>query len=69
MLTPVTERITLYRDIPVRTEIIHAKKDEISSDLIADEFISGRRRLPHWDEEVEEWLARVEFLAKFCPDF
>ncbi|MCX5791608.1 MAG: hypothetical protein NTY45_05225, partial [Elusimicrobia bacterium] len=68
MLTPVTETLTLYRDIVIRTGIAAAARTKVSSDLIADEFTSGRHKLQHWDEEVEEWLARVAFLAAACPD-
>jgi len=69
MLTPVTETVTYYRDIPIRTEITVAARSKASSGLIAEEFISGRHKLSAWDEEVEEFLARVDFLAKDCPDF
>ena len=69
MLTPVTENLTLYRGITVRREITTARPSKPSSDLIADEFIGGRQKLQHWDEEVDDWLARVEFLAKACPYF
>jgi len=68
-LTPVTEITTYYRDIPIATRITSAAKGKPSADLIAEEFISGRQKFRQWDEEVEEWFARVEFLAKACPDF
>ena len=68
MLTPVTETVTFYRDIPIRVEIAVAARSKASSGLIAEEFISGRHKLSAWDEEVEEFLARVEFLARTCPD-
>ncbi len=68
MLTPVMENLTLYRGVIIRREITAAKPSKPSSDLIAEEFISGRQKLQHWDEEVDDWLARVEFLAKACPD-
>ena len=68
MLTPVTETLTLYRDIVIRSEITTAAKGKASSDLIAAEFTSGRHKLQNWNEEAEEWLARVEFLSKACPD-
>ncbi|MFA6582818.1 MAG: ATP-dependent helicase HrpB [Elusimicrobiaceae bacterium] len=68
-LTPVTEMLTLYQDVIIRKDITSAAHGKPSADLIAGEFISGRHKLRYWDEEVEEWLARVEFLAKACPDF
>ena len=69
MLAPITETLTLYRGITIRREVSSAQAGKPSSDLIAEEFISGRQKLSKWDEEVEEWLARVDFLSKACPDF
>ncbi len=69
MRTPVTETLTLYRGLVVRREMAAAKPAKDSSELIADEFINGGQKLQHWDEEVENWLARVDFLARACPDF
>jgi ATP-dependent helicase HrpB len=68
MRTPVTETLTLYRGVTVRREIAAAKPAKASSELIAEEFISGAEKLQKWDEEVEDWLARVEFLSGACPD-
>ncbi|MHB0996643.1 MAG: ATP-dependent helicase HrpB [Elusimicrobiales bacterium] len=69
MRTPVTETLTFYRGVVIRREVAAARPAKASSDLIAGEFIGGNERFQHWDEEVEDWLARVEFLAKACPDF
>lgn len=68
MRTPVIETLTLYRGVTVRREVAAAKPAKASSELIAEEFISGNEKLQKWDEEVEEWLARVDFLARACPD-
>ena len=69
MLTPVTETVTMYRDIIIRREISSAMRGKPSSDLIADEFVSGRHKFSEWNESVEEWFCRVDFLARACPDF
>jgi len=69
MKIPVTETLTLYRGVTVRREKVYAKPAKASSELIAEEFISGAEKLQKWDEEAEDWLARVEFLARACPDF
>ncbi|MBI4350824.1 MAG: ATP-dependent helicase HrpB [Elusimicrobia bacterium] len=68
MLTPVTEHLTLYRGVTISREVTAAEPGKPSSDLIAEEFIEGRQKLRHWDEEAEDWLARVEFLSGACPD-
>ncbi|KAF0124347.1 MAG: ATP-dependent helicase HrpB [Elusimicrobia bacterium] len=68
MLTPVTERLTYYRDIEIKKEITSARRGKASADLIADEFIGGRQKFRRWDDEVDDWLARVDFLHRACPD-
>jgi ATP-dependent helicase HrpB len=68
MRTPVTETLTLYRDITIRSEVSGATPGRASSGLIAEEFISGRQKIAAWNEEAEDWLARVEFLSRACPD-
>jgi ATP-dependent helicase HrpB len=68
MRTPVTETLTVYRGVTVRREVSAARPAKASSELIAEEFISGGEKLQKWDEEVEDWLARVDFLAGACPD-
>ncbi|MDD4005522.1 MAG: ATP-dependent helicase C-terminal domain-containing protein, partial [Elusimicrobiaceae bacterium] len=68
-LSPVTEVLTMYNDMIVRREITSAAKGIPSADLIAAEFTSGRHKLRYWDEQVGQWLARVEFLSRTCPDF
>lgn len=68
MRTPVTETLTLYRGVTVRREVAAAKPARDSSELIAEEFMNGTEKFQKWDEEVEDWLARVEFLAGACPD-
>lgn len=68
MLSPVTETLTMYRDIVIRTGISSAAKGKPSSDLIAEEFVSGRQKFAAWNEDVEDLLARVEFLSKACPE-
>jgi ATP-dependent helicase HrpB len=69
MRTPVTETLTLYRGVTVRRVVAAARPAKASSELIAGEFISGTEKFQKWDEDVEDWLARVDFLAKACPDF
>ncbi|MDA8243395.1 MAG: ATP-dependent helicase HrpB [Elusimicrobia bacterium] len=68
MRTPVTETLTLYRGVTIRRETAAARPAKASSELIAEEFVGGGQKLQNWDEEVEDWLARVEFLARACPD-
>ena len=32
-------------------------------------MLAGRLELYKWDEQVERWIARVNCLAEYCPDY
>jgi ATP-dependent helicase HrpB len=36
--------------------------------LLAAEVLAGRLRLEGWDDAAEQWILRVNFLAKACPE-
>lgn len=36
--------------------------------LLADEVEAGRCTLKHWNEDVEQWITRVNCLAGWCPE-
>ncbi len=40
-----------------------------SAQLLAEEVIAGRLKLKLWDDEVEQWIVRLNRLADWCPDF
>lgn len=69
MLTPLLKKNTYYKDLLIESEIQNFEPNKAACELIAEEFISGRHKFTHWDDEVENWLSRVNFLAKVCPDF
>ena len=69
MLTPVRQTNTYYKDVLIETRSEHAAKGKVSSEIIAEEFISGRQKFKEWDENTEDFLERVSFLHKCCPDF
>ena len=44
------------------------KPDEsVAAELLSGEIQAGRLSLKKWDEEVEQWIQRVGFLAVHCP--
>lgn len=69
MLTPIKKTNTYYRDVLIETRTEHCQSGKISSEVIAEEFISGRQKFKEWNEDTEDFLERVNFLHKHCPDF
>ena len=39
-----------------------------SAELLAAEVVAGRLNLKGWDAVVENWILRVNFVARHCPD-
>lgn len=37
--------------------------------LLAEEVIGGRLELNDWDHGIEQWITRLNCLAKWCPEF
>ena len=40
-----------------------------AAELLAGEILAGRLTLKNWDEEVEQWIARVNFMSVHCPEY
>jgi ATP-dependent helicase HrpB len=58
-----------FRDIRLGKKMVEPPPLEQSAMLLADEISAGRLELKDWDNSVEQWIARLNCLAKWCPDF
>jgi ATP-dependent helicase HrpB len=69
---PATRRVTaeeqtLFRDLPIETRSADPPPEEASK-LLAEEVLRGRLSINGWDESVEQWILRVNLLARHCPE-
>jgi ATP-dependent helicase HrpB len=63
----VGERQVLFRDLALAAA--PADPDpEAAARLLADEVTAGRLALKGWTGAVEQWIARVNFVAGACPE-
>jgi len=58
-----------FRDLRLDKKMIEPPPLEQAAMLLADEIASGRLELKDWDHSVEQWIARVNCLARWCPEF
>jgi ATP-dependent helicase HrpB len=70
---PVTRRVyaevqTLFRDLVIESKRADNPPADAAAALLAGEVLRGSLTLKQWDHEVEQWIARVNFLADACPD-
>ncbi len=62
-------RVTRFHDLILRSEEYPAKDDPAAAQLLARQVVAGTCPLKHWDNSVEQWIARVNFVAAEFPEF
>ena len=64
----VVERRRMFRDLVLDTSITHDPKPDEAAAVLATEVLKGNLDIPGWDDEIENWILRVNLLAQWCPD-
>ncbi len=62
------EEQVCFRDLAIESRRIEPPPAEEAARLLAAEVVSGRLALKEWNDGVEQWIRRVNFLARTCPD-
>lgn len=70
---PAGRRVDCKRQKRFRDLVLEEKEGgEVDCDqaasLLAAEVVAGRLHLKHWNAEVENWIQRVNFVARHCPE-
>jgi ATP-dependent RNA helicase HrpB len=64
----IGRRTTLFHDLLLRSEEFAAGDDPATARLLAREVAAGTCPLKHWVNAVEQWIARVNFVAAQFPE-
>jgi ATP-dependent helicase HrpB len=64
----VVRRAKVFRDLILENRDRDAEPGPASSSCLADQVREGNLRLNGWDDAVEQWLHRVNFLTRLCPE-
>ncbi|MBL9136805.1 MAG: ATP-dependent helicase HrpB [Verrucomicrobiales bacterium] len=64
----VAEESLMFRDLPLETRRVEPPPADAAAQLLADEVIAGRLTLTQWTHAVEQWILRLNSLARWCPD-
>jgi ATP-dependent helicase HrpB len=64
----VGHRTTLFHDLILRSEEFSPKGDPLAAQILAREVLAGSCPLKHWDNAVEQWIERVNFVAREFPE-
>ena len=65
----VARREIVFRDLPLEARPLDPPPAEESARLLAKAVLSGECVLKEWDRAVDQWIARVNLLAKAWPDW
>jgi len=69
---PVTRKVDAadvvrFRDLILSSVEVEPPTD-LAASLLADEIVAGRLQVTSWDHAVEQWIRRLNLLARSCPD-
>ncbi|MGI8819326.1 MAG: ATP-dependent helicase HrpB [Chthoniobacterales bacterium] len=64
----VGRRQVSFHDLPLRSETADPPSEQAAA-LLAREVLAGTCPLKNWDNAVEQWILRVNFLATSFPEF
>jgi ATP-dependent helicase HrpB len=70
---PASRRVVCRRQVCFRDLILEEKEGgepdpDQAAALLAEEVLAGRLVLKNWDTVVENWIQRVNFVARHCPE-
>lgn len=64
----ISKQVTLFRDLALSTSIAGTPPAEAAAALLARAVMAGRFTLKQWTPAVEQWIARLNGLARWCPE-
>ena len=64
----VVRRAKVFRDLILENRDRDAEPSPEASSCLAKEVLDGNLRLNAWDDAVEQWLHRINFLTRLCPE-
>ena len=64
----VVRRAKVFRDLILENRDRDAEPGPEASSCLAKEVLDGNLRLNAWDDAVEQWLHRINFLTRLCPE-
>jgi ATP-dependent helicase HrpB len=62
-------RVTMFHDLILRSEEFAPADNPDTAGILAREVLAGTCPLKNWDNAVEQWIARVNFVATVFPEY
>ncbi|MCZ6873468.1 MAG: ATP-dependent helicase HrpB [bacterium] len=65
----VMNELTCFHDLVLASKRAAEPPAEKAAALLGREVVAGRFKLKYWSPAVEQWIARLNSLATWCPEF
>ena len=71
---PTTKRaqaaeLLKFRGLALSARRVEPPPTDAAAHLLAEQVIAGNLTLKDWDDSVDQWILRLNLLAKWCPEF
>lgn len=63
------KELRTFRGLQLEAKIVEPPPIDQAAALLAEQVIAGKLALNDWDHGVEQWITRLNLLAKWCPEF
>ncbi|HVV70469.1 MAG TPA: ATP-dependent helicase C-terminal domain-containing protein, partial [Verrucomicrobiae bacterium] len=57
-----------FRDLAIGSRRVDPPPAEDAARLLSEEVLAGRLVLKEWNHEVDQWIARLNLLSRWCPE-
>jgi ATP-dependent helicase HrpB len=64
----LADEVLRFRDLALEKRRIEPPPSDAAARLLAEEVMAGRVKLTTWDASVDQWILRLELLARVCPE-
>ena len=58
-----------FRGLALSARRVEPPPTDAAARLLAEQVIAGNLTLKDWDDSVDQWILRLNLLAKWCPEF
>ncbi len=57
-----------FRDLAIGARRVEPPPADAAARLLAEEVLAGRLALNDWDEDLDQWILRLNLLSSWCPE-
>jgi ATP-dependent helicase HrpB len=57
-----------FRDLAIGSRRVEPPPADDAARLLSEEVLAGRLVLKEWDNDVEQWILRLNLLSQWCPE-